>query len=126
VLEDTTRIEVRRVFNPTMSIPEIDARKNPLGDFKVFLIISEAPLSKDPAFHFYLDSVRLRGIVGARKHLKEAMDARKVPKCVGEYEGLLHKNMAPWWEQSGLNASVKTGLKNSASWNELFKYLFAK
>lgn len=114
-----TRFESRRVFKVPLTVQQVDQKAPPFGRFVIYEI-SEAKRANAPMhFAWYLDSVRLRGVDGARKYFYDHVPGKAGKAIVAELEQYLSDRIAPWWDKTKLDCSLRHGLQDTPVWNVL-------
>jgi len=118
-VEGMTRFEARRIFAQPLTLREADAQRNPLGNFKVYLVDEKKLASAPENFSLFLDSVRLRGVAGAGKQFLQYRPVREGKKQLALFNDYLATCAAPWWDKSGLDSSIEAALCRTPLWNVL-------
>jgi hypothetical protein len=115
-----TRFEVRRVFKEPVRLADLGDVAALMDKLEVFLVSPSAFKSdhKRVAFTLYLESVRLRGLIGARKYLRSILPSKKADIHLREFERRLGEYRVSWWsgEQS---RSLLDVLRETPSWHIL-------
>lgn len=113
------QLESRRVFKRPVTLAKLADMKAPFGNYRILQLKSDGK-KWEPGFCGYVDSVRLRGIHGARKHWqKQCGGGREVMAQIAEFELRLGRMAAPWWKPEEYAASLLETLKKSAAWKFL-------
>lgn len=110
-----TRFEVRNVLSPMLSIADLTTMKSAMHRFTVYEVRKTKGVQFDTQFRMYLDSVRLRGVSGARAYLT-VNAKKKVMDKVQELEGRLTKLGAVWWTPEAFVLDVCSALKQHGLW----------
>lgn len=118
-VKDRIQLESRRNLKPPVDLAQLAEIASPFGQYRILMLDSKAQ-KWDAGFCGYIDSVRLRGMHGARAHLSsQCGKAGEVMNQVAEYEARLAKMAAPWWSSEEYAASLLDTLKKSAAWRLL-------
>jgi hypothetical protein len=91
--EGRTRFEVRQEFSAGLSFAELPKLGAALDEFTIYDLGTIRPADQDVEFLAYLDSVRFRGVAGARNHLSKTKIMKGV---VNALEARLGNYLAPW------------------------------
>lgn len=114
------RIESRRVFQPTITFAQLGEINDVFEKYKVYRVKRRPGVTLSIEFMAYLDSVRLRGLNGARRWLVEsATDQKAALVQIVVFEKQLARMLAPWWRPNEFHASLATVLRTSAAWRFL-------
>lgn len=117
--KDRIQLESRRNFDKPVDLAQLAEITSPFGKYRILVLDSKAQKG-DAGFCGYIDSVRLRGVHGARAHLSsQCGKASEVMNQVAEYEARLGRMAAPWWSAEEHAASLLDTLKKSAAWRFL-------
>lgn len=117
--KDRVQLESRRNFDKPVDLAQLAEITSPFGKYRILVLDSKAQ-KWDAGFCGYIDSVRLRGVHGARAHLSsQCGKASEVMNQVAEYEARLARMTAPWWSAEEHAASLLDTLKKSAAWRLL-------
>ena len=114
-----TRFEARRMFQDPKPLREVNALGKPFPVVDVYLVDDEKIQAGPQGFCIYLDSVRLRGIAGARKHFLRYDKNAGAKHRLLSLEQHLTACAAPFWPKSSLNSSVEDALSQLVVWNVL-------
>ncbi|EED69278.1 hypothetical protein CtesDRAFT_PD4226 [Comamonas testosteroni KF-1] len=118
-VKDRIQLESRRNFDKPVDLAQLAEITSPLGKYRILVLDSKAQKG-DAGFCGYIDSVRLRGMHGARAHLSmQCGKASEVMNQVAEYEARLARMAAPWWNAEEYAASLLETLKKSSAWRFL-------
>lgn len=118
-VKDRIQLESRRNFDKPVDLAQLAEITSPFGKYRILVLDSKAQ-KWDAGFCGYIDSVRLRGMHGARAHLSmQCGKSSEVMNQVAEYEARLGRMAAPWWNAEEYAASLLETLKKSAAWNFL-------
>ena len=111
-----TQLESRRVFKCPVALAQLSEMRTPFSKYRILQIKADG--SKwEPGFAGYVDSVRLRGVYGARAHWKaQCGESREVMAQITEFEARLGRMAAPWWKAESYAASLLETLQKSAAW----------
>ncbi len=113
------QLESRRVFDHPVTLARLADLKTPFGKYRI-LQLKAGGKKWEPGFCGYVDSVRLRGVHGARAHWKvQCGEGREVMAQIAEFEARLGRMAAPWWKPEEYAASLLETLKKSAAWKFL-------
>jgi len=113
------QLESRRVFKRPVTLAKLADMKAPFGKYRILQLKSDGK-KWEPGFCGYVDSVRLRGVHGARTHWKaQCGEGREVMAQIAEFEAHLGRMAAPWWKPEQYAASLLETLKKSAAWKFL-------
>ncbi len=113
------QLESRRVFDHPVTLARLADLKTPFGKYRI-LQLKAGGKKWEPGFCGYVDSVRLRGVHGARAHWKaQCGEGRDVMDQITEFETRLGRMAAPWWKPEEYAASLLETLKKSAAWKFL-------
>ena len=113
------QLESRRVFDRPVILAQLADMKTPFGKYRI-LQLKAGGKKWEPGFCGYVDSVRLRGIYGARAHWKtQCGEGGEVMAQIAEFEARLGRMAAPWWKPEEYSASLLETLKKSAAWKFL-------
>ena len=113
------QLESRRVFDHPVTLARLADLKTPFGKYRILQLKSDGK-KWEPGFCGYVDSVRLRGVHGARAHWKaQCGEGREVMAQIAEFEARLGRMAAPWWKPEKYAASLLETLKKSAAWKFL-------
>lgn len=115
----STRVEIRRVFDPAARLIEVGEQASKFGQFRVFEITDQNGSPEPQNFCLYLDSIRIRGVAGARAEFLRHHTGRKAKGVIAALEEALAEHAAPWWEKATKNVSVIELLKATPSWSAL-------
>lgn len=114
------RIESRRVFRPSITFAQLGEITDVFEKYKVYRVTRRPGLTLSIQFMAYLDSVRLRGVNGARRWLAEsATDQKAASVQIVAFEKQLARLAAPWWRPNEFHASLATVLQTSSAWRFL-------
>lgn len=121
---DRTRFEVRRHFPKPLTLQqaEAEARDHPLGVIDAYKL-TKSKLDRAPeGFIHYLDSVRLRGVTGARSNSlrlgsSSSLKARKTR--LAEFEEFLAGCAAPFWDKAGLDCAIRSAMEKLPVWRAI-------
>lgn len=114
-----TRLESRRNFEKPVSLAELAKITTPFGKYRI-LQLKVGTQKWEPAFAGYLDTVRLRGMSGARAYIQELSGkGPAVTNQISDWERKLHLMAAPWWKPNEYAASLLETLRGSAAWKFL-------
>lgn len=117
--KDRIQLESRRNFDKSVDLAQLAEIASPFDKYRILVLDSKAQ-KWDAGFCGYIDSVRLRGMHGARAHLSsQCGKASEVMNQVAEYEARLARMAAPWWNAEEYSSSLLDTLKNSAAWRLL-------
>jgi hypothetical protein len=116
---DMTRFEARRMFQDPLTLEAIDLRPQPFGRFAIYLVDTARVHDAPAMFSLYLESVRLRGVTGARMQFLANHPGKPAKQQLSEFESFLGRCVAPWWDQAKLDCSVKNGLRRTPAWRAL-------
>ena len=116
-----TRLEARRLLDNPMPLREVDAlgKIKPFPVVDVYLVDDEKMKAGPQGFCTYVDSVRLRGVAGARKYFLSSDTNAGAKQRLLAFEQHLTACTAKFWDRSGLNQSVEDALKQRVVWNVL-------
>jgi hypothetical protein len=118
-VKDRIQLESRRNFEQPVDLAQLAEITSPFGKYRILVLDSKAQ-KWDAGFCGYIDSVRLRGMHGARAHLSmQCGKASEVMNQVAEYEARLARMAAPWWNAEEYAASLLETLKKSSAWRFL-------
>jgi hypothetical protein len=118
-VKDRIQLESRRNFDKPVDLAQLAEITSPFGKYRILVLDSKAQ-KWDAGFCGYIDSVRLRGMHGARAHLSmQCGKSSEVMNQVAEYEARLGRMAAPWWNAEEYAASLLETLKKSAAWSFL-------
>ena len=111
-----TQLESRRVFKRPVTLAQLSEMRTPFSKYRILQLKADG--SKwEPGFAGYVDSVRLRGVYGARAHWKaQCGESREVMAQITEFEARLGRMAAPWWKAENYAASLLETLQKSAAW----------
>ena len=111
-----TQLESRRVFKRPVTLAQLSEMRTPFSKYRILQLKADG--SKwEPGFAGYVDSVRLRGVYGARAHWKaQCGEGREVMAQITEFEARLGRMAAPWWKAENYAASLLETLQKSAGW----------
>ena len=111
-----TQLESRRVFKRPVTLAQLSEMRTPFSKYRILQLKADG--SKwEPGFAGYVDSVRLRGVYGARAHWKaQCGEGREVMAQITEFEARLGRMAAPWWKAENYAASLLETLQKSAAW----------
>lgn len=110
------QLESRRVFKRPVALAQLADMKTPFGKYRILQLKSDGK-KWEPGFCGYVDSVRLRGVHGARAHWKaQCGEGREAMAQIAEFEARLGRMAAPWWKPEEYAASLLETLKKSAAW----------
>lgn len=111
-----TQLESRRVFKRPVTLAQLSEMRTPFSKYRILQLKADG--SKwEPGFAGYVDSVRLRGVYGARAHWKaQCGESREVMAQITEFEARLGRMAAPWWKAESYAASLLETLQKSAAW----------
>lgn len=111
-----TQLESRRVFKRPVALAQLSDMRTPFSKYRILQLKADG--SKwEPGFAGYVDSVRLRGVYGARAHWKaQCGESREVMAQITEFEARLGRMAAPWWKAENYAASLMETLQKSAAW----------
>ena len=113
------QLESRRVFDHPVTLARLADLKTPFGKYRI-LQLKAGGKKWEPGFCGYVDSVRLRGVHGARTHWKaQCGEGREAMAQIAEFEARLGRMAAPWWKPEAYAASLLETLKKSAAWKFL-------
>lgn len=113
------QLESRRVFKRPVTLAKLADMKAPFGNYRI-LQLKAGGKKWEPGFCGYVDSVRLRGVHGARAHWKaQCGEGREVMAQITGFEARLGRMAAPWWKPEEYAASLLETLKKSAAWKFL-------
>ena len=113
------QLESRRVFKRPVALAQLADMKTPFGKYRILQLKSDGK-KWEPGFCGYVDSVRLRGVHGARTHWKaQCGEGREAMAQIAEFEARLGRMAAPWWKPEAYAASLLETLKKSAAWKFL-------
>ena len=113
-----TRFEVRNVLSPFLSIADLATMKSAMHRFTVYEVRKKKGVPFTTPFRMYLDSVRLRGVSGARAYL--TANAKKVVMDkVQAFEERLTKLSAVWWTPEAFVLDVCSSLEQHGLWSLL-------
>ena len=114
-----TRFEVRNVvLSPMVSIADLATMESAMHRFTVYEVRKKKGVPFDTQFRMYLDSVRLRGVSGARAYL--TANAKKVVMDkVQAFEDRLTKLSAVWWKPEAFVLDVSVALRQNDLWSLL-------
>lgn len=113
-----TRFEVRNVLSPMVSIADLATMESAMHRFTVYEVRKKKGVPFDTQFRMYLDSVRLRGVSGARAYL--TANAKKVVMDnVQAFEDRLTKLSAVWWTPEAFVLDVSVALQQNDLWSLL-------
>ena len=109
-------MESRRVFKRPVTLAQLSEMRSPFSKYRILQLKADG--SKwEPGFAGYVDSVRLRGVYGARAHWKaQCGESREVMAQITEFEARLGRMAAPWWKAESYAASLLETLQKSAAW----------
>lgn len=118
-----TQLESRRVFDQPTTLAGLAIMKTPFSKYRILQLETDGQ-TWDPAFSGYIDSVRLRGIYGARKHWQKQCGSsrkgnREVMVQITEFEQRLGRMAVRWWKPDDYAASLLETLRKSAAWKFL-------
>lgn len=118
-VKDRIQLESRRNFDKPVDLAQLAEITSPFGKYRILVLDSKAQ-KWDAGFCGYIDSVRLRGMHGARAHLSmQCGKASEVMNQVAEYEARFARMVAPWWNAEEYAASLLETLKKSSAWHFL-------
>lgn len=111
-----TQLESRRVFKRPVTLAQLSEMRTPFSKYRILQLKADG--SKwEPGFAGYVDSVRLRGVYGARAHWNaQCGESREVMAQITEFEARLGRMAAPWWKAENYAASLLETLQKSAAW----------
>lgn len=113
------QLESRRVFKRPVALAQLAEMRTPFGKYRILQLKSDGK-KWEPGFCSYVDSVRLRGVHGARTHWKaQCGEGREAMAQIAEFEARLGRVAAPWWKPEAYAASLVETLKKSAAWKFL-------
>lgn len=113
------QLESRRVFDHPVTLARLADLKTPFGKYRI-LQLKAGGKKWEPGFCGYVDSVRLRGVHGARTHWKaQCGEGREAMAQIAGFEARLGRMAAPWWKPEAYAASLLETLKKSAAWKFL-------
>lgn len=116
---DRIQLESRRNFDKPVDLAQLAEITSPFSKYRILVLDSKAQ-KWDAGFCGYIDSVRLRGMHGARAHLSsQCGKGSEVMNQVAEYEARVARMAAPWWNAEDYAASLLETLKKSAAWHFL-------
>jgi hypothetical protein len=97
-----------------MTVTELLSLPSAMNEYRVLDLTRLRPRDRDPGFVAYLDSVRLRGVRGARLHLlAQCKNSKEVKELVADYDKRLSSTGAKWW--SGLDHTQQLSVLLEAS-----------
>ena len=112
-----TRIEFRRVFKTALRLADADEQCLKFDKFKVFEVPDQFGTDVPDHFSLYLDSVRLRGVAGARAEFVRNNPGRRAKTALSNFEAALADNAARWWPTATKNVSIIQLLNASPAWS---------
>lgn len=113
-----TRFEVRNILSPMVSITDLATMESAMHRFTVYEVRKKKGVPFDTQFRMYLDSVRLRGVTGARAYL--TANAKKVVMDkVQDFEDRLTKLSAVWWTPEAFVLDMCVALQQNDMWSLL-------
>lgn len=111
-----TQLESRRVFKHPVMLAQLSDMRSPFSKYRILQVKADGP-KWEPGFCGYVDSIRLRGVYGARAHWKtQCGNGRDVMTQIAKFEARLGRMAAPWWKPEEYSASLLETLKKSAAW----------
>jgi hypothetical protein len=114
-----TQLESRRVFKKPVTLAQLAEIKTPFGGYRI-MQIKIGKKKFDPAFCGYLDSVRLRGMHGARQHCQDLCGSvTTVKDQIANWEAQLGKMAVEWWRPEHYSASLLETLQKTPAWQFL-------
>jgi hypothetical protein len=119
VMANSARFEQRRVFKEPLSLDVADDRVTSFDRFNVYEIDDQKVAAGPDGFSLYLDSVRFRGIHGARQEYSRNHTGRAANKLIQAHEKHLQQCLAPWWDKSKLDPSIRHALEKTPAWKAL-------
>lgn len=122
---DMTRFEARRMYREPLTLDAVDLKPQPFGRFTIYLVDIARVHDAPAMFSLYLESVRLRGVTGARMQFLANHSGKPAKQLLSEFESFLGRCVAPWWDQAKLDCSVRNGLRRTPAWRAL-KYLVSE
>lgn len=120
--ESRMRIENRRIFKTAIGLDELASLPTGFGDYRVYCIAHMKREDCDLEFMTYLDSVRFRGVSGARVFMTKACrNMGEVSRTISELEGRLSRLQAKWWDAQRFNTGLMALLQDAPIWKFISK-----
>lgn len=110
------RFEVRNVLEQPRPLSQLATMPTALDKFRVYELAGAALQRVDGAQLALLDSVRLRGVAGARAHFRSA---KRGAAAVEALDQLLARFVASWWDPEALAHDVHEALLATPVWTML-------
>jgi len=110
---ERVRFEVRNVLKKPLRLSKLRSLPTALGKFRVYEVSEAAERKVDARDLALIDTVRLRGLAGARVHLTAGKSGRQ---AVDALDHLLERFVAAWWNPDDLAQEIASALKEAPVW----------